>query len=105
KPAPIWACLAPWLMLLAFCGYYFIFLNQFETHRVLQRVWTIPWTIGWPTWIRSHALVGALAAWRIARERRISGDLPFLLAAMSVSLVLANHHWLIQARQPAHFSR
>lgn len=93
----------------AFLSYYFIYLEQFPAHRQLRAVWTLDWNTPLSSQLLAYAPVLALVAARIWSCRRRGESLTqadgFFAVAALVSLGMANHHWLVRAHQPLHFTR
>ena len=89
-----------------FAGYYFVFLESFPAHRLLQAGWSRGWRLPGSTILLAAGPAAAVAVWRLNRQKwRIDERDGFLLTATVVTLVLMNHDLIVAPHQPAHFSR
>jgi hypothetical protein len=104
--AALWSLLAVIGVLLLFLAYYFVYLPSFAEHRVLQNVWSVPWTLSPLALLFAFGPVGLLALVRVYRDsRNLNMQMGFLAVAFAVSLFLAKHEWFTSPRQPVHFTR
>lgn len=93
-------------LLAAFLAYNLVFLESYEEHRSVRAQMSLAWGAGPLTQILAYGPVGFLAVCRLALDRdRLSRCEGFLLTAFVVSILLANHHHVVEARQPLHFMR
>lgn len=91
---------------LVFLGYYFVFLNSFESHRSVSETWTLDWTLPASSAILAYLLVGVLSIRRVLADRHALTDGQWLfLVSFGVSFLLVNHHYFITPHQPLHFTR
>jgi hypothetical protein len=107
---PAWFAMISGAILIAHVGYYLIYLPQFESHRVLMIQWQQPWILRPETTLAAYAIVGLLSVWTLRRVSFVrsffSGSTNRLLFVwFIVAFLLANHHYLIRAVQPLHFTR
>lgn len=100
------------VILTAHLGYYMVFLNLASPeHRILQKQWTLDWTIEIQHFGPAYFLVGALAYWSIRGPQQALVFFSdwrnrFLLIWFLVAFALANHEFAIKpAMQPLHFTR
>jgi hypothetical protein len=105
-----WGALGRWLAVGSMVGlllfYYLVFLESFEQHRALRRVWSLEWTLSAPAILFGYGPVAALAVARVFLQRKVLGwDMGFWATCFVVSFLLANHQWFVSPRQPLHFTR
>lgn len=88
-----------------FLWYYASYLPSFPQHRALVQTWTLEWVLGVPTLLLAYGPIGLVALARLWSDRRHL-DIParFFVVCFAVCFVLAKHDWLIQPRQPLHFT-
>lgn len=102
--------LGPWLvtgsMAAVFCGYYFLFLPQFEAHRKIFSIWSLEWIVPWGSFLTAYLPVASFAAARCWLDRRRwRPEMTFFLVAAAVSLFLIKHELFLPPKQPLHFTR
>jgi len=94
--------------LVAFLGYYKIWLPGFPSHAELQNVWELNWSLSWTSAALAYLPV-AIPCGVLLRRKLATGSLgrteQFLLAALFVATGLAFHDRLIPPVQPLHFTR
>jgi hypothetical protein len=99
--------LAVMAMLIAFLGYYKVWLPQFPNHQKLEHVWELDWSLTWTSAVFGYALVLIPVMLRV-RDRssvwkpNVDG---FLFCSLLVATGLVFHDRLIRPVQPLHFTR
>lgn len=102
--------IVPWLivsgLLCLFLAYYLGFLESFSAHRALRQTWSLEWTLPISTMAFAYGPLALLAGcrWRRGRPPFYERD-EFFALCLLVSVLLAKHDWLVQPRQPLHFTR
>ena len=107
---PTWFPMICGVILLGHIVYYLIYLPQFESHRVIMTQWQQPWILRPETTLTAYAIVGLLSIWTLRRVSFIRSFFSdstkrLLFVWFIVAFLLANHHYLIRAVQPIHFTR
>lgn len=94
--------------MIAFLGYYKVWLPGFPSHAQLQTVWELNWNLSWTSAGLAYAPVAipcVLALQRAVKEDGLNRTEQFLCCALLVALGLAFHDRLIKPVQPLHFTR
>lgn len=102
----IWL-LAVMSMLVAFLGYYKVWLPQFPNHQKLENVWELDWSLSWTSAVFGYGLVLIPVILRVRDRSSVwnpSVD-GFLFCSLLVATGLVFHDRLIRPVQPLHFTR
>lgn len=95
-------------LLLAFLGYYKVWLPTFPQHAELQNVWELNWSVAWTSAAMAYLPV-VIPAFLTVRShiqlRTFNRTEQFLVCAFCVAAGLAFHDRLIKPVQPIHFTR
>jgi hypothetical protein len=88
--------------------YYLVYLSRISPeYRAVRAQYALGWTVPWPSYVLSIALVAPFAWAGLADQWREHGRLTdrqqALLATFAVCLVLGHHDWFIKPMQPIHF--
>jgi hypothetical protein len=96
-------------ILLCHLGYYQVFLNRFEDHRVLRAQWELDWPYMFWTFFPALYLVGTFAFVRLSRWKNLLSALQdsrmrLFLVLFVVIMGLTHHDLLIKPVQQIHFA-
>ncbi|WP_417848758.1 hypothetical protein [Thalassoglobus sp.] len=104
--SPLWRGLVLTAGLAAFLGYYFIFLEQFASHRNLRSTWALEWVVPPIVVALAYGVVMLLAFQRMhGNWRNFVPETWFFLVAFAVSFLLIQHDYFVKPHQPLHFAR
>ncbi len=104
--SPLWRGLVLTVGLGAFLCYYFVFLEQFSSHRDLRETWTLEWVVPPIVVAIAYGPVMLLAFLRMRGSwKMFIPETWFFLVAFVVSFLLIQHDYFVKPHQPLHFTR